>query len=135
VVGERVQLAAPPTLEARPVLHVLPHRKPGEERVLLEDHAALGTRAADRLAVDAQCARRWSNESGDRIEQRRFAAPGRPEQAHELAVVDVELHVVHGDKIAVAHAKIADLYLGVLGLRLLHQVRVSWHVDASANAS
>ena len=45
-------------LHLEPELDVLAHRHPGEQRVLLEHHAAVGARAGDRLRRRASPARR-----------------------------------------------------------------------------
>ena len=69
-------------------------RAPRVEAVGLEHHAAVGPGTDDRLVVDLDRARGRHVEPGDDVEQRRLPAAGRPDQAHELPVGDLEVHVV-----------------------------------------
>jgi hypothetical protein len=69
------------------------------ERVGLEHHgdvAVLGRNAVHHLIVDPQLARGNRLEAGDHAQRGRFAAAGRPEQHHELAVLDQQRDVVDG---------------------------------------
>jgi len=70
---------------------ILADREPGEERRLLEDQAAVGGRALDRIAEETDLARGRRLEPGDQVEQRRLAAARGAEQHHELARGDVEV--------------------------------------------
>ena len=79
----RPALGARHARELQRELDVAAHGEPREERGLLEHQAgALGAH------VDA--ARRGLVEAGDEVEQRALAAARRAEQAHELALLDVE---------------------------------------------
>ena len=77
--------------EAQRELDVLPGGEPRHERRLLEHHGgALGGRldAAGGGLVEVR----------NEVEERRLAAPGRSEQAHELARRDVERHAVEDER-------------------------------------
>src|SRR5262245_3307430 len=60
---------------------------------MLKDDAAIGTRRADRLALDEDLAFLGGKKAADEIKQRRLAAAGRPEQRDELAPVNLERDV------------------------------------------
>ncbi len=62
--------------------------QPGEERVGLKDHAAVGAGAAHRRAVDEDPTRGRLIEAGDDAQQRRLAAARGPQQDQEIVVVD-----------------------------------------------
>jgi hypothetical protein len=67
------------------------------ERVGLEHHgdiAVLGRDAVHHPVVDPQLARGDRLEPGDHAQGGRLAAAGRPEQDHELAVLDQQRHVL-----------------------------------------
>jgi hypothetical protein len=72
----------------------------GVERVALEDHrdVALPRCELRHVAVaDQDGARGRLFEAGDDPKQRRLAAPGRADEHHELAVLDLQLDVVDRD--------------------------------------
>ena len=78
---------------------VVPERQVREERVVLEDrvHAALVRRHGGHvLAVEENAARVRPFEAGQHAQERRLAAPARPEEREELAPFHVESDVVHG---------------------------------------
>ena len=90
LLGPGAPLAARHARELQGDLDVAPHGEPREERGFLEHQArALGPH------VDAP--RRGLVEAGDEIEQRALAASRRAEQAHELALLDVERHTFERD--------------------------------------
>jgi hypothetical protein len=60
--------------------------EPREERVRLEDHAAVGAGRAHRLAVEQDLAGGRLVEAGDQAQQRRLAAARRPENGDEIVV-------------------------------------------------
>ena len=69
------------------------------QRVVLEDHGdvAVARREVRDISVaDRDRPARDLFEPRDHAEQRRLAAPGRPDQDEELAVRDVEAHAVDG---------------------------------------
>jgi phosphoglycolate phosphatase len=69
---------------------------PRQQRVLLEDDAALGARSDDRPAVHRHAAVRRPQETRDGREQRRLAAPARSEHAKELVGRDAQVQVLDG---------------------------------------
>ena len=84
---------------------------PGEERVLLEDHRALGAGRSHRLAEGFDRALVGRDEAGDDVEQRRLAAARRPEQADEFARRDVEVDVFQcADGLRELFAHAADMH-------------------------
>ena len=64
---------------------VVEAREPRQQRVVLEDHAALRTRPRDLPAGAKQNAAARGKQAGHQVEQRRFAAPRVADQRHELA--------------------------------------------------
>ena len=74
---------APP---AQAEADVFAHGEPRENAVLLEDEDAARVRAVHRLAFDEHLAARRLEEAADDVEQRRFAAAGRADEADELAL-------------------------------------------------
>src|SRR5512132_67351 len=70
--------------------NVLGDRPPVVEDGVLEDDAvvAIGPGLCGRLSVHAHRARRWLDQVADDPEQRRLAAPRRPDQGDELALLD-----------------------------------------------
>ena len=103
---ERLHRRLPPLLLADPVhleaeLDVLERRPVREEREVLEDRrrGPLVRRQVDqRLAVEQDLALRRVLVPADHPQRRRLAAAGRPEQHDVLAVVDVQVDVVDGDR-------------------------------------
>ena len=94
-------------LDHEPVGHVLGDGHVGEERVVLEDGvdvALVGRHAGDVLAVEEDPARVGLLEAGDQAQAGRLARARRPEQREELAVVDLEAHLVDGADVAEAAA-------------------------------
>ena len=79
-------------------LHVLSDGEPGKERVLLKDHAALGTGSAHIAAVDDHFACGRRDQAGGDGERRRFAATRRPDQGDELAIRHVDRQAVEREK-------------------------------------
>ena len=82
---------------------VLAHAHVRIQRVVLEDHrdVAVGRRQLGDLAIaDRDRPVRDLLEAGDHAKQRRLAAAGRPDEHHELAVLDRQVDVVDGDDAA-----------------------------------
>jgi hypothetical protein len=85
------------------------------QRVALEDHrevAGARREIGDVAAADHDLAGRRLLQPRDQAEQRRLAAPGRPDQHHELAVADLQRDVVDGHDTAaelLRHAVDQDL--------------------------
>jgi hypothetical protein len=59
--------------------------EPREEIGILEDQAALGARAIDRLGVDEELAGGWAIEAGYEAEERGFTAATRADKGDQLA--------------------------------------------------
>ncbi len=94
-----------PELEAE--LDVLLHRE-REQRVLLEDDAAVGAGALDGLAVHGDAAARGLLKPADDVEQRRLSAAGGAHDADELVLVNVKVHSVQGGHLALAGIELLD---------------------------
>ena len=123
-VGERVEadhlerlhrlpaaLVLPDAVHLQPELDVLEHRSVRKQREVLEDRrrGPLVRRQRDeRLAVEQDVAARRELVAADHPERRRLAAPGRAEQHDVLAVVDVQVEVVHGERSAGEHLRDVD---------------------------
>src|SRR3954471_1756922 len=76
--------------------NVLADREPGEKRIGLEHHAAVGAGALDRLAVEQHAAGGRRIEPGDDAQQRRLAAARRAEDADEVVVLHLEVGALEG---------------------------------------
>jgi hypothetical protein len=83
-----------PALQLEAEGDVVLHRRPGQQRVLLEDDAAVGARAGDLGTVDRDRAGAERQEAGDGVEQGRLPAAGGAERHQDLARADVERDVV-----------------------------------------
>jgi hypothetical protein len=81
-------------LHPQPVADVVFHRQPVEQRVGLEDEAALARGSRDRLAAEQNLARALPFEPADDREQRRLSASARAHDADELVFLDAERDVV-----------------------------------------
>ena len=81
-------------LHAWAELDVAAHAEPRVEAGVLEDDAAPVRRALHHLAADRHRPLGRLEEPGDEPEQGGLAAPGRPEQAHELPAADVEVGAI-----------------------------------------
>src|SRR5262249_21215914 len=101
--GHALALDAPDPAHLEPELHVLLHGLPREQRVLLEDHAAVGPGAGDGLAIHHEPARRRADEPRDRVEHRRLAAPRGAQERDELAGLGRQVEAadrLHGPAVA-----------------------------------
>src|SRR4029453_19267543 len=69
------------------------------QRLVLEPHAAAARVRRERVdaaVAEPDLAAVRGVEAGDQAQERRLAAPGRPQQREELAVADLEARAVHG---------------------------------------
>ena len=113
---ERLECQLPPLLLPDAVhleaeLDVVEHRPVREEREVLEDgrRRPLVRRQVDeRLAVEDDVALGRELVTADHPQRRRLAAARRAEQDDVLAVVDVQVDVVHGDRAAGEHLRQPD---------------------------
>ena len=84
----------------------------GKQRVVLEDEADIALvdrHVVDAAAADRDLAARNVDQPGDRAQDRRLAAAGRPEQGDEAALLDGKRKVAHGGELAVGNADIVQL--------------------------
>src|SRR5579862_25688 len=91
-------LAARNSPDAEPERDVVVHRHVREQGVLLEDHVhgpPVRRHRRHVVAVEQYAARVRRDEPGDHPQRRRLAAAARAEQREELALGDVDAHVVH----------------------------------------
>ena len=100
--GQILGLFALDALHLQSEHNVLLHGEPGEQGVLLEDHAALGAGAGDLLAFAVDSAGSGLVEAGDDVEQGRLTAAGGAYHADEFVLIDVQVHPVQGYHLAVA---------------------------------
>ena len=101
----------PPHLVARPTPHLQPkgdvveHGHVRPQRVALKNHGrgpALRRLAQHTCAVDSHVSAVGLQKSTDNPQCRRLAAPRRAQQAHQLAVADLEREVPHGRRFGTA---------------------------------
>src|SRR5262249_59777374 len=74
--------------------------EPGKQRRagVLEEHDAIAAGAADRRAAATHRAGTGALEACEDVEQRRFAATGGAEQTENLAVCNLEVDAIQGDR-------------------------------------
>ena len=82
---------------------------PGDQARRLEHERAAGPGAPGGFAADADAAGCWEHEATERAEQRRLPRAGRPQDAEEFALVDIEGQPVEDPAVAEAHDEVADL--------------------------
>ena len=99
----RVRISSPGDLAPlQPEGHVVLHVEVLEQRVALEDRvdvAPVGRHGLDRLALEEDLALARLLEAGDHPQRRRLPAARRAEQREELALLDLEVEVVHRDRV------------------------------------
>ncbi len=115
-VGDPAALRGRRAFQLEAELDVALHRQPGEQRVALEHHAALGRGAGDRPAVEGDDALGRLGEAGDQAQQGRLAAARGADDHRQLALGDRERDVLErGDRLAPApleaHRDAVDLEL------------------------
>src|SRR5262249_45825606 len=79
--------------------HVLEHRAPGQQEVLLQHECDMGIRAFDALAIDEGRALAGCGKPSADIEQGALAAAARPNQRDHLAVLDRERNLLNSNEI------------------------------------
>ncbi len=94
-------------LHGRAEHHVLLHREPGEERVALEHHAAIGAGTEHRLPVELHLAARRVVEPRQDADQRGLAAPRGADDADELAPMHLEVDAIERGHARVVFAELA----------------------------
>jgi hypothetical protein len=124
-----------PALQVEAVRHVLEHRAPGKQAVVLEHHGAVRPRAVHRVAVEEDRTGSHRHEAVDRIEEGRLAAARRPDDGHELALEHRKVDVVQ-DRQQLPGSFVVKVERDAAHLQLrsasrLHRVPVSWRSEAS----
>ena len=117
-------------LEAEPEILLDIHVR--VERVVLEHHrdVALFRFEVGHLRVaDLDLARRDILQARQQAQDRRFAASRRADEHHELAVADLERHVVHGDDLV--GEQLRDSFEDDLGHQGLLPRRAVWFESRS----
>jgi len=74
-------------------VHVFEAGEPGQQRVVLEHHRALGARRIDLAVVAQQGPAAGHEQTGDQVQECRLAAARVPDQGHELAFGDGQVDV------------------------------------------
>jgi hypothetical protein len=100
-VDDRRPRAAP--LDVEPVGDVLAHGLPGEQPEVLEDHRDARRGAGDRLGVQPDLALSRREQPAHGAQQRRLAAAGRADDAHQLVLADLQVDVLGDDLVAERH--------------------------------
>ena len=99
--------------EFEPEGDVAQHGRPGQQREILENEGALGAWLADGAAVDGDRAGVGFDEPGDDLQECRFPAAARAEQAGQLAAREIEIDPAQRLDIAVGLGDAAHLDDGV----------------------
>ena len=73
--------------------HVVVDGEPGQQRVVLEHHGAIGPGLVDLLVLEQHRAARDVEQAGDDVEQGRLAAAGMADDGDVLALLDAEIDV------------------------------------------
>ena len=114
-----VDLALVDLRELQREAHVLAHGHVRIQRVVLEDHrdvAIARRQVVDDLVADQQLTLRDVLQAGDHPQRGRLAAARRADEDHELAVLDVEVHVLDGlGAVGVALGDVVQLDVGHAG--------------------
>ena len=93
---------------------VVGHREPREHAPPLgrerdpAAHDRLGRELVDRLALEPHLPARDRHEADDRVQQARLARAVGAQQGDDLALLDVQRHVLHGHDGAVADDEVVD---------------------------
>jgi hypothetical protein len=95
--SRRAALGLGNALQLQAELGILDDREPRQQRVLLEDDAAVGARSLDPAAAEGQLALGRRHEARHQAEQRGLAAAGGAEGDDEVALFDGKVHVLQGD--------------------------------------
>jgi hypothetical protein len=117
--GHRPALGARQTLDHGAELDVLDGGAPGEERVFLEDHPAIGSGLGHLVAVHEDTAGGGLDEARDHVQERGLAAARRPEEAGEAVLGQLEADFVereHALGIALRYALDLDGLHGLWGI-------------------
>ena len=80
----------------RRVDDIFEYGQPRQERGLLKDHADTIEPGADPVSADADIASRGCIQAGNQAQKGGLAATRRPQQTHEIALIDRQVDVVEG---------------------------------------
>ena len=100
-------LRAPLARGSQRELDIAEGGEPGQQRVALEDDAAVEPRAVDRLAIDGDSALVLAVEPGDDREKRGLAAAGGADERDEFVLADGEVDALERDGLAAVGAESA----------------------------
>ena len=81
--------------------HVVAHREPGQHGRVLKRHADAHRLGADLAPGDIDVAAARIDQSGDQLEDGRFAATGGTDQRDEIALLDAQIGVAERDDLLV----------------------------------
>src|SRR5262245_1717884 len=82
------------TSQSQPELNVVENRLPGQKHVLLEHVGGAPVDASERFSAHLDAAGGGRQKAGDDVQERRLAAPARPDDGDELTLRDVNRDVV-----------------------------------------
>src|SRR3954468_9002627 len=95
IIGDLAALpVAKPGLSLQTEHDVAQHIEPRKQGRLLEHHEAVAPRAFDQLTVSQYPAPVRPGQSGHDVEQRRLAAPARPDQTYDFSFLDAQIDFV-----------------------------------------
>ena len=86
-------------------VHVFERREPGQQRMVLEHHAAVRARPGDMALGEDERAVGWLEQPGDQVQQCRLAAAGVPDQRDELALRNRQVDVAQRVEAALLRAE------------------------------
>ena len=81
---------------------ILPGRQPREQRILLENNAAVISRPDDRRAVHGDLAAGGRFQAGNNVQQRSLAAAGGADHADKFVFKDLQVYTVQGNGLLIA---------------------------------
>ncbi len=85
--------------------HVVEAGQPRQQGVVLEHYRPLRPRACDLAVIADQPAFAGQGDTGDEVQQRRFAAAGMADQTDGLPLVDIKRDVLQCQKLAAGRGK------------------------------
>ena len=120
--------------------HILESGHVAEETDILEGPSqpqrsgAIGTQAADLLAIEQHLTRRRSVKAGDHVEKGRLASAVRADQTGDRAFLDIEVESAHRGQAAKMLADFSSFQQGH-GDLLRYPLSAGWSVSSSAACS
>src|SRR5216684_2424924 len=79
-------------------LDILADRKPWKQSQLLKNQNTVGAGTMDRLTVDQHLAGSWLVQAGDQMEECRFAAAGRSNDAQKFPCLHLQINVIESQQ-------------------------------------